>query len=123
MQQFCTYGSVRGASGQPTSLPRRSIMTIGTVRKLAPLATGVGSGLLSLRLFTILGVPVGGPARDSVAPLAFWLAYSSIAQVCAAALFIGGSALWLAADLAKSRLGRQDGVPNEQRREEVRASA
>jgi hypothetical protein len=23
MQQFCTYGSVRGASGQPASLPRR----------------------------------------------------------------------------------------------------
>ena len=23
MQQFCTYGSVRGASGQPTSLPRQ----------------------------------------------------------------------------------------------------
>ncbi len=24
MQQFCTYGSVRGASGQPTSLPRQN---------------------------------------------------------------------------------------------------
>jgi len=23
MQQFCTYGSVRGAPGQPTSLPRQ----------------------------------------------------------------------------------------------------
>lgn len=23
MQQFCTYGSVRGASGQPASLPRQ----------------------------------------------------------------------------------------------------
>jgi len=23
MQQFCTYGSVRGASGQPVSLPRQ----------------------------------------------------------------------------------------------------
>ena len=23
MQQFCTYGSVRGASGQPSSLPRQ----------------------------------------------------------------------------------------------------
>jgi hypothetical protein len=71
----------------------------------------------------MLGVPVGGPARDSVAPLAFWLASSSIAQVCAAALFTGGSALWLAADLAKSRLGQRDDVPDEQDREEARASA
>jgi hypothetical protein len=98
-------------------------MTIETVKKLAAVAAGVGSGPLSLRLFTMLGVPVGGPARDSVAPLAFWLASSPIAQVCAAALFIGGSALWLAADFAKSRLGQQDGVPDEQDREEARASA
>jgi hypothetical protein len=98
-------------------------MTIETVKKLAAVAAGVGSGPLSLRLFTILGVPVGGPARDSVAPLAFWLASSPIAQVCGAALFIGGSALWLAADFAKSRLGQQDAVPGEQDREEARASA
>jgi hypothetical protein len=70
----------------------------------------------------MVGVPVVGPALDSVAPLAFWLASSPIAQVCAAALFIGGSALWVAADFAKSRLGRQD-VPDEQDREEARASA
>ncbi len=98
-------------------------MTIETLKKLAAVAAGVGSGPLSLRLFTMLGVPVGGPARDSVAPLAFWLASSPIAQVCAAALFIGGSALWLAADLAKSRLEQQDVVPNEQDREEAPASA
>ncbi len=98
-------------------------MTIETVKKLAAVAAGVGSGPLSLRLFTMLGAPVGGPARDSVAPLAFWLASSSIALGCAAALFIGGSALWLAADLAKSRLGHRDDVPNEQDREEARASA
>jgi hypothetical protein len=102
---------------------RRSIMTNERLKKLAALATGVGSGPLSLRLFTILGVPVGGPAGDSVAPVAFWLASSSIAQVCAAAMFIGGSALWLAADLAKSRLGQQEGVPNERDREEARAPA
>ena len=98
-------------------------MTSETVKKLAALAAGVGSGPLSLRLFTMLSVPVGGPARDSVAPLAFWLAFSPIAQVCAAALFIGGSALWLAADFAKSRLGQRDDVPNEQDREQARASA
>jgi hypothetical protein len=98
-------------------------MTIETVKKLAAVAAGVGSGPLSLRLFTMLGVPVGGPARDSVAPLAFWLASSPISQVCAAALFIGGSVLWLAADFAKSRLGQRDDVPNEQDREEARASA
>jgi hypothetical protein len=98
-------------------------MTIETLKKLAAVAAGVGSGPLSLRLFTMLGVPVGGPARDSVAPLAFWLASSSLALVCAATLFIGGSALWLAADLAKSRLGQRDDVPNEQDREEARASA
>jgi hypothetical protein len=99
------------------------MMTNETVKKLAALAAGVGCGPLSLRLFTILGVPVGGPAGDSVAPFAFWLASSPIAQVCAAALFIGGSALWLAADFAKSRLGQQDGVPDEQDREEARVSA
>src|SRR5712664_3192565 len=98
-------------------------MTVETVRKLAAMAAGVGSGPLSLRLLTMVDVPVGGPVGDSVAPLAFWLASSSIAQVCAAALFIGGSALWLAADLAKSRLEQQDVVPNEQDREEARASA
>jgi len=98
-------------------------MTIETVKKLAVVAAGAGSGPLALRLFTILGVPVGGPARDSVAPLAFWLASSSIALVCAAALFISGSALWLAADLAKSRLEQQDVVPKEQDGEEARASA
>jgi hypothetical protein len=102
---------------------RRSIMTNETVKKLAALATGVGSGPLSLRLFTTLGVPVGGPAGDSVAPFAFWLASSSIAQVCAAALFVGGSILWLAADWTKSRLGQQDGVSNERDHEEARASA
>ena len=94
-------------------------MTVETMKKLAAVAAGVGSGPLSLRLFTELGVPVGGPARDSVAPLAFWLASSPIAQICAAALFIGGSALWLAADFAKSR--QRDDVPDEQ--EEARASA
>ena len=98
-------------------------MTNETVKKLAALATGVGSGPLSLRLFSTLGVPVGGPAGDSVAPFAFWLASSPIAQVCAEALFIGGSALWLAADFAKSRLGQRDDVRNEQDREEARASA
>jgi hypothetical protein len=98
-------------------------MTIDRVKKLAAVAAGVGSGALSLRLFTMLDVPVGDPARDSVAPLAFWLASSPIAQVCAAVLFIGGSALWLAADFAKSRLRQRDDVPNEQDREEARASA
>jgi hypothetical protein len=49
------------------------------------------------------------------------LASSPIAQICAAALFIGGSALWLAADFAKSR--QRDDVPDEQNREEARASA
>jgi hypothetical protein len=93
-------------------------MTNETVRKLAALATGIGSAPLSLRLFTILGVPVGGPGGDSVAPFAFWLASSSIAQVCAAALFVGGSVVWLAADRAESRLGKQDGVPNERDREQ-----
>ena len=98
-------------------------MTNETVKRLAALAAGVGSGPLSPRLFTILGVPVGGPAGDSVAPFAFWLASSSIAQGCAAALFVGGSVLWLAADRTKSRLGQQDDVPNERDREEARASA
>jgi hypothetical protein len=98
-------------------------MTVETMKKLAAVAAGVGSGPVTLRLFTMLGVPVGGPARDSVAPLAFWLASSPISQVCAAALFVGGSALWLYADLSKSRLRQRDDVPDEQDREEARASA
>lgn len=98
-------------------------MKIETVKKLAAVAAAVGSGPLSLRLFTMVGVPVGGPARDSVAPLAFWFAFSPIAQVCAAALLVSGSTLWLAADFAKSRLGQRDDVPDEQDREEARASA
>ena len=88
-------------------------MTVETLKKLAAMAAGVGSGPLCLRLFTMVGVPVGGPACDSVVPFAFWLASSSIAQVCAAALFIGGSALWLRADLAKSRLAQQEGLTSE----------
>lgn len=85
-------------------------MTNETVKNLAALATGVGSGPLSLRLFTMLGVPIGGgPAGDSVAPVAFWLASSSIAQIAAATLFIGGSVVWLAADLGKSRSDRAAG--------------
>ena len=85
-------------------------MTNKTVKKLAALAAGVASGLLSLRLFTILGVTIGGPGGDSVAPQAFWLASSSIIQDCAATVFIGVSALWLAADLAKSRPRQSCGV-------------
>src|SRR5579864_4103834 len=99
---------------------RNSMIANETVKRLAALATGVGSGPLSLRLFSTLGVPVGGPAGDSVEPLAFWLASSSIAQICAAALFIGGSVLWLAADFAKSRLGQRDDAPNEQDRQGAR---
>jgi hypothetical protein len=29
MQQFCTYGSVRGASGKPASLPRQNAQSRG----------------------------------------------------------------------------------------------
>ena len=36
MQQFCTYGSVRGASGQPASLPRQKLFSL-------PLADARGS--------------------------------------------------------------------------------
>src|SRR5260370_42692613 len=86
-------------------------MTIETLKKLAAVAAGVGSGPLSLRLFTMLGVPVGGPARDSVAPLAFWLASSSIALVCAAALFIGGTGPWLPAALSQTRAGQDAAAP------------
>ena len=102
---------------------RNSMIQNDTVKRLAAVAAGLGIGPLSLRLFTAVGFPAVSPGRDSVEPLAFWLASSSIAQVCAAALFIGGSALWLAADLAKSRLGQQGVVPNEQDREEAPASA
>src|SRR5712692_10185003 len=106
MQQFCTYGSVRGASGQPTSLPRHSMIENDTVKRLAAVTAGLGIGPLSLRLFTAIGFPAVSPGHDSVVPLALWLTSSPIAQVCAIVLAVGGSVLWLAADLAKSTRGQ-----------------
>jgi hypothetical protein len=127
MQQFCTYGSVRGASGQPTSLPRQrmrnSMIANDTVKRLAAVADGLGIGPLSLRLFTAIGFPAVSPGHDSTAPLALWLASSSVAQFCAAGLVIGGSVVWLAADLAgPGRVQRGGGRP-ERDHEEVRALA
>jgi hypothetical protein len=34
MQQSCTYGSVRGASGQPASLPRQQSAETGDLRNV-----------------------------------------------------------------------------------------
>ncbi len=102
---------------------RNSMIANDTVKKLAALATGVGIGPLSLRLFAVVGFPTAGPAYDSAAPLALWLASSSVAQFCAAGLVIGGSVVWLAADLAgPGRVHRGGGRP-ERDHEEARASA
>jgi hypothetical protein len=79
---------------------RNSMIANDTVKRLAALAAGVGIGPLSLRLFAVVGFPSPGPAYDSAVPLALWLASSSVAQFCAAGLVIGGSVVWLAADLA-----------------------
>jgi hypothetical protein len=38
MQQFCTYGSVRGASGQPASLPRQKPHLLRCARSLRSLS-------------------------------------------------------------------------------------
>ena len=102
---------------------RNSKIANETVKRLAALAAGIGIGPLSLRLFTAIGFPASGPAYDSVAPLALWLASSSVAQFCAAGLVIGGSVVWLVADLAgPGRVNRGGGRP-ERDHEEVRASA
>jgi hypothetical protein len=102
---------------------RNSMIANETVKKLAALEAGVGIGPLSLRLFAVVGLPTAGPAYDSAAPLALWLASSSVAQFCAAGLVIGGSVVWLAADLAgPGRVHRGGGRP-ERDRQEAKASA
>ena len=100
---------------------RNSMIANETVKRLAALAAGIGIGPLSLRLFTVVGFPAAGPAYDSAAPLALWLASSSVAQFCAAGLVIGGSVVWLAADLAgPCRVHRGGGHPNETTRRQGR---
>jgi hypothetical protein len=101
---------------------RNSKIANETVKKLAALAAGLGIGPLSLRLFTMVGFPAPGPAYDSEAPLARWLASSSITQLCAAALVIGGSVAWLAADVAGPGRARR-GSSRSERGQEARASA
>jgi len=102
---------------------RNSTIANETVKRLAALAAGIGIGPLSLRLFTAVGFPAPGPVYDSAAPLALWLASSSIAQFCAAGLVIGGSVVWLAADLAgPGRVHLGSGRP-ERDRQEAKASA
>ena len=102
---------------------RNSMIANDTVKRLAALAAGVGIGPLSLRLFTAIGLPAVSPGHDSVAPLALWLTFSPIAQVCAIVLAVGGSVLWLAADLAKSTRGEGGGALNERDQQEAKASA
>ena len=47
MQQFCTYGSVRGASGQPASLPRQTSQLLNRKLVFGPWPrTGVASSVL-----------------------------------------------------------------------------
>ena len=101
---------------------RNSMIANETVKRLAALAAGIGIGPLSLRLFTVVGFPAAGPAYDSVAPLPLWLASSLVAQLCAAGLVIGGSVVWLAADLTGPGRQRGSGRP-ERNHEEARASA
>ena len=102
---------------------RNSMIANDTVKRLAALAAGVGIGPLSLRLFTVIGFPAVSPGHDSVAPLALWLTFSPIAQVCAIVLAVGGSVLWLAADLAKSTRGEGGGALNKRDRQEAKTSA
>lgn len=100
-----------------------SIITNETVRKLAALAAGIGIGPLSLRVFTVLGFHAAGSAHDGVEPLAFWLTSSSIAQLCAAALVVGGGAIWLAAYLARSGRERGGAILCGRDQQELKASA
>ena len=102
---------------------RNSMIANETVKKLAALAAGIGIGPRSLRLFTVVGFPTAGPVYDSAAPLALWLASSSVAQFCAAGLVIGGSVVWLAADLAGPGRAHRGGGRPERDHEEARASA
>jgi len=60
MQQSCTYGSVRGAAGQPSSLPRqKSILMAET----APISDSVESGINDLQM--LVSAMVGAPVTFS----------------------------------------------------------
>jgi hypothetical protein len=100
-----------------------SMMANDTVKKLAALATGIGIGPLSLRLLVAIGFPATGQTHDSVVPLAVWLTFSSIAQVCSVGLVVGGSVVWLGANLARWGRVQQCGVVHEPDHEEAEASA
>jgi len=102
---------------------RNSMIENDTVKRLAALAAGVGIGPLSLRLFTAIGFPAVSAGHDSVAPLALWLTSSPIAQVCAIVLAVGGSVLWLEADLAKSTRGEGSSALHNRDRQEAKTSA
>jgi hypothetical protein len=92
---------------------RDSTMANDRVKKLAAPATGIGIGPLSLKLLVAIGFMGNGQAHDSVVPLALWLAYSSIAQLCSVALVVVGGAVWLVADLARWGRVQQCGVVHE----------
>ena len=102
---------------------RRSMMANDRVKKLAALATGIGIGPLSLRLLVAIGFPATGQTHDSVVPLAIWLTFSSIAQVCSVALVVCGSVVWLCANLARWGRLQRCSVVHERDHKEAEASA
>ncbi len=102
---------------------RDSMMANDPVKKLATLATGIGIGPLSLRLLVAIGFPATGQTHDSVVPLALWLTFSSIAQFCSVALVVGGSVVWLGANVARWGRVQQCSVVHESDHEEAEASA
>jgi hypothetical protein len=73
------------------------------IETLAARVAGLGVGLISLRLFTMIISPTARAPRDEPALLWQWLGSSPMVQLCAIALVIGGSALWVVASLSKAR--------------------
>ena len=87
---------------------RRLMMAGETVETFAARATGLGVGLISLRLFTTIVFPSARAPLDQSALLWRWLGSSPMVQLCAIALAIGGSAFWIAAALSKARAAQFD---------------
>lgn len=89
---------------------KRSMMAGESIKTLAARAGGLGVGLISLRLFTTIVFPSAHVPLDEPALLWRWLGSSAVVQLCAIALAIGGSALWMVASLVKARAAQSDSV-------------
>ena len=70
MQQFCTYGSVRGASGQPASLPRQKSGSRVTIWNMAIAWVGMrGQDRQQSAMFSYVSPEERVPAKHPLRPI------------------------------------------------------